>query len=251
MQWQQDTLNIGPICVAFQGNGQSQSGDVGMSGTTMCMMDANCQQSGSGAARSTMSAQAFDRLAAVLAEIRPRFGAGAFSDRRRVIGLLADKAPDAKREIRVVGTAIDEGIPAALARTERHLVGVEMDRLANGLEASTGLRLDIARQVVRAFAFAMDLGPLPSIYEAAATPRRSRRRPRRSAAPDRRLVRDDRAGPAPSQPQPAPISQYPPHSQPTQTVSDRAGAPRRWASSASPPPGSPIWPAASRLASAA
>lgn len=159
-----------------------------------------------------MSVQAFDRLATALQEIRPRFGAGAFSDRRRVIGLLADNAPDAKREIRVVGTAIDEGIPAALARTERHLVGVEMDRLANALEASTGLRLDMARQVVRAFAFAMDLGPLPSIYEAAGTPA--------PVAPPPAPVTAPAGGwsgvTAPAQPPQStgPISQ--PYSQPTQ-----------------------------------
>ncbi|HEX8661880.1 MAG TPA: hypothetical protein VF686_08430, partial [Brevundimonas sp.] len=52
VQWQQDTLNLGPICISFQGNGQSQSGDVGMSGTTMCVMDAACQQtSGCGTIR--------------------------------------------------------------------------------------------------------------------------------------------------------------------------------------------------------
>ncbi|MGE0178936.1 MAG: rhodanese-like domain-containing protein [Sphingomonas sp.] len=155
-------------------------------------------------------AQIFDRLAEALAEIRPRFGAGGFSDRRRVIGLLADKVPDAKREIRVVGTAIDEGIPAALARTERHLVGVEMDRLANGLEATTGLRLDIARQVVRSFAFAMDLGPPPSIYEAATMPPAAAPPP----APDAwaGISAPINQAQAPSQP----ISQYPPISNPSQ-----------------------------------
>lgn len=52
VQWQQDQLNLGPICIAFQGNGQSQSGDVGMAGTTMCVMDASCQQvSGCGTIR--------------------------------------------------------------------------------------------------------------------------------------------------------------------------------------------------------
>ncbi|MGQ0660771.1 hypothetical protein [Sphingosinicella sp.] len=45
VQWQQDALNMGPICVAFQAPAQTQSGDVGLSGTTMCVMDANCQQS--------------------------------------------------------------------------------------------------------------------------------------------------------------------------------------------------------------
>ncbi len=113
------------------------------------------------------SGQVFDRLAAALAEIRPRFGAEEFGDRRRVIGLLADKVPEAKREIRAIGIALDEGVPAALSRIERHLAGVEMDRLANGLDATTGLRLDLARNVVRSFAFALDLGPPPSIYEAA------------------------------------------------------------------------------------
>lgn len=45
VQWQQDQLGMGPICVAFSSNGgQSQSGDVGLSGTTMCIMDASCQQ---------------------------------------------------------------------------------------------------------------------------------------------------------------------------------------------------------------
>lgn len=171
----------------------------------------------------TTSAAIFDRIATALAEIRPRFGAGGFSDRRRVIGLLADKAPDAKREIRVVGTAIDEGIPGSLARTERHLVGVEMDRLANGLEASTGLRLDIARQVVRAFAFAMDLGPLPSVYEAASSA---------STAPPPPPVAPPTGGwtgmTAPVQPPPhaasGPISQYPPISQPTYQTGGTAPA---------------------------
>lgn len=157
-------------------------------------------------------AQIYDRLAEALAEIRPRFGAAGFSDRRRVIGLLADKVPDAKREIRVVGTAIDEGIPAALARTERQLVGVEMDRLANSLEASTGLRLDIARQVVRSFAFAMDLGPPPSIYEQAAAMSRQ--------GPPAPPPSDGWAGLSqpvaqPNPPFTQPVPQFPPASDPT------------------------------------
>ncbi|RYY39242.1 MAG: hypothetical protein EOP59_12715 [Sphingomonadales bacterium] len=39
-----------------------------------------------------------------------------------------------------------------------------MDRLASRLENSIGLRIEIARPIVRAFAFALDLGPLPSVY---------------------------------------------------------------------------------------
>ena len=174
-----------------------------------------------------MSVQAFDRLATALQEIRPRFGAGAFSDRRRVIGLLADKAPDAKREIRVVGTAIDEGIPASLARTERQLVGVEMDRLANGLEASTGLRLDMARQVVRAFAFAMDLGPLPSVYEAAGTPAPVMPPPAPVSVPTGGW--SGMTAPVQTTPPGAPISQYPPHSQHTQNYQTGGSAPMGFA----------------------
>ncbi|MGE3395954.1 MAG: hypothetical protein AB7H79_03520 [Sphingomonas sp.] len=46
VQWQRDGLNLGPVCIAFQGRaGQSQGGDVGLSGTTMCVMDGDCQRS--------------------------------------------------------------------------------------------------------------------------------------------------------------------------------------------------------------
>jgi PQQ-dependent catabolism-associated CXXCW motif protein len=114
-----------------------------------------------------MSAQAgqYDALAAALHELSVRLGASAFADRRRLISLLSDRLPEARREIRLVGTAVDEGVPAALAAAERHLVGMEMDRQASRLEASAGLRLDLAKSIVRAFAFALGLGPLPSAYQ--------------------------------------------------------------------------------------
>ncbi len=116
----------------------------------------------------TNPAAPFDALAVALADIRVRFGDPGFTDRRRLVSLLADKVPEAKREIRAVGTAVDEGVPGALAASERHLLGMEIDRLSERLESATGLRLDIARPIVRAFAYAMDLGPLPSIYVASA-----------------------------------------------------------------------------------
>lgn len=106
----------------------------------------------------------FDALATTLADAHERFGAAAFTNRRRLTGLLADHVADARREIRAVGTAIDEGVPNALTGCERHLIGMEMDRLAERLEATTGLRFDIARPIVRSFAYALGLGPLPSIY---------------------------------------------------------------------------------------
>lgn len=46
VQWQRDGLGMGPICIAFQSAaGQGQQRDVGLSGTTMCVMDGDCQQS--------------------------------------------------------------------------------------------------------------------------------------------------------------------------------------------------------------
>ncbi len=112
----------------------------------------------------------YDLLAEVLKALVDRFGEEIFTDRRRLISLLADHLPEAKREIRVVSSALEEGVPAALANAERHLSGLEMDRQAGRLESGTGLRIDIARQVVRAFAYSMGLGPLPSVYETPSSP---------------------------------------------------------------------------------
>lgn len=42
VRWQQDGLNMGPICVAFVG-AAGQNGDIGLSGSTMCVTDATCQ----------------------------------------------------------------------------------------------------------------------------------------------------------------------------------------------------------------
>ncbi|HYE47832.1 MAG TPA: rhodanese-like domain-containing protein [Caulobacter sp.] len=112
-----------------------------------------------------MSGQTYDQLAQALHQIRGRLGDAILADRRRLSSLLMDAAPEAKREIRVIGTAIDEGVPAALQGAERRLLGLEMDRQANRLESSTGLRLDIALQVVRILTYALDLGPLPSVYQ--------------------------------------------------------------------------------------
>lgn len=42
VQWQRDGLNLGPICVAFVGQA-GRNGDIGLSGTTMCVADATCE----------------------------------------------------------------------------------------------------------------------------------------------------------------------------------------------------------------
>jgi PQQ-dependent catabolism-associated CXXCW motif protein len=117
-----------------------------------------------------MSGALYDQLGEALKAQRDRFGADAFDNRRRVISLLADALPEARREIRAVASALDEGAIEALAGVERRLLGMEMDRQADRLEQSVGLRPDLARQVIRALAYALDLGPPPSVYEAAPAP---------------------------------------------------------------------------------
>jgi PQQ-dependent catabolism-associated CXXCW motif protein len=109
----------------------------------------------------------YDQLGESLKAQRERFGADALANRRRVISLLADALPEARREIRAVASALDEGAVEALLGVERRLLGMEMDRQADRLEQSVGLRADLARQIVRALAYALDLGPPPSVYEAA------------------------------------------------------------------------------------
>jgi len=108
----------------------------------------------------------YDRLGEALRAQHERFGAEAFANKRRVISLLADALPEARREIRAVSSALDEGAVEALLGVERRLLGMEMDRQADRLEQSVGLRPDLAKQVVRALAYALDLGPPPSVYEA-------------------------------------------------------------------------------------
>lgn len=115
-----------------------------------------------------MSGAIYDQLGEALKAQRERFGADAFENRRRVISLLADSLPEARREIRALASALDEGAVEALSSVERRLLGMEMDRQADKLEQSVGLRPDLAKQTIRALAFALDLGPAPSVYEAAA-----------------------------------------------------------------------------------
>jgi PQQ-dependent catabolism-associated CXXCW motif protein len=111
--------------------------------------------------------QFYDQLGQALKAQSDRFGASAFDNRRRVIALLADALPEARREIRAVASALDEGAVEALRGVERSLLGMEMDRQADRLEQAVGLRPDLAKQVIRALAFALDLGPAPSVYEIA------------------------------------------------------------------------------------
>lgn len=114
----------------------------------------------------------YDALAKVLAELPGRFGANVFSDRRRVVSVLSDRVPEARREIRVIGSCIDDGIFDALSSTRADQVVFEIDRLAARIEGNLGIRKDIALPVVRACAHGLGRGPLPSAYggSAAAMP---------------------------------------------------------------------------------
>ena len=147
----------------------------------------------------------YDQLGEALRSQRERFGPTALENRRRVVSLLADTLPESRREIRAVASALDEGAVEALTGVERSHLGMEMDRQADRLEQAVGLRPDIARQVVRALAYGLDLGPPPSVYEAAPAPITAPPQPIRA-------VTDDWAGmtQTPSVPQPHQSTPQPP-----------------------------------------
>ena len=115
-----------------------------------------------------MADDAYDAIAKVLAELQGRFGANVFSDRRRVVSVLSDRVPEARREIRVIGSCIDDGIFDSLSSTRPDQVMFEIDRLAARIESNLGVRKDIALPVVRACAHGLGRGPLPSAYGASA-----------------------------------------------------------------------------------
>ncbi|MEM1229662.1 MAG: hypothetical protein AAGI15_03935 [Pseudomonadota bacterium] len=112
--------------------------------------------------------QIYDRLAKVLKDIHERFPEDAFTKYQRLRGLLSDHLPDAEREIRITLDAIDEGVIGVLSDTPTSELAMQIDRLVLRLETSRGIREDIARLVVQSFAYALDVGTLPS-----ATPTRS------------------------------------------------------------------------------
>lgn len=103
-----------------------------------------------------------DRLATLLVELRGRLGAEGFTNRRRVVSLAADRIPEAGREIKILGTAIDDGVLDMLEAARGGRIDLEIDRLAAAFEARHGIRSDIARPVVQALAHALGLAALPS-----------------------------------------------------------------------------------------
>ena len=116
-----------------------------------------------------MTPNVYDELALGLAEMRQRFGDDAFANRRKVNGLLADRLPEARREIRIVLDAIEDGVMRELASIAPGTLDMQIDRLAVRLENARGTREDIARQVVCACAYALGIGDLSSRHRSAAT----------------------------------------------------------------------------------
>lgn len=109
-----------------------------------------------------MSDAIYDDLAQNLADVRKSYGKEVMSNRRRLNGVLADRMPDAKREIRVVLDAIDDGVFSDLENTSADQVAMQVDRLATRMESHRGIRLDLAQQVIAACSFALGISKLPS-----------------------------------------------------------------------------------------
>ncbi|GEM_PF-1079395 len=111
-----------------------------------------------------MPVDRYDDLAEELARYVRRFGADELRNRRRLLGFVADYLPNARRELRMVGTLHTEGVIDTLIGTPRERSAIETDRLIQLLEQDLGLNREIARNAVRAMAHALELGPLPSAY---------------------------------------------------------------------------------------
>lgn len=115
----------------------------------------------------------YDLIAADLRTLAGEEGAELWRDRHRLTGLLLDHQPELRREIRTVVAAAEQGVPQALADCDRSLAGIVIDRQAAQMELEAGLRAEVAHNVVRAIAHALDLGPLPGVYLQGGQPPRS------------------------------------------------------------------------------
>jgi hypothetical protein len=89
-----------------------------------------------------IDAAASPALATILKNLLAKYGAGLLGERRRLLGLLRDYAPDRAREIRLLMTALDLETPQRLAKaTDSEALGLE----ARTLASDAGLRDDVAQ----------------------------------------------------------------------------------------------------------
>jgi PQQ-dependent catabolism-associated CXXCW motif protein len=115
-------------------------------------------------AMTNAAANPYDVLSAELRALSEQEGDDIWRNRNRLMGLLLDHQPDLRREIRTIVSGVEQGVARALADSERSLAAIAIDRQASLMETEIGLRPEVAQNVTRAIAHALDLGPLPSIY---------------------------------------------------------------------------------------
>jgi hypothetical protein len=128
-------------------------------------------------------------------------------DARRVRALLQDASPQSRREVMLLVTAAEEGLPLRLRKLgDAGMVPAELNRLAAELTRARGLDPVLASWAVGAWAWALGLGPIPAQEQVAA------------ASPQRTPVQGQ-AGLRPPQ--------RPPASPPTPGVTEERERPRR------------------------
>jgi hypothetical protein len=112
-----------------------------------------------------------DRAKVCLKGLVATHGAAVYADARRCEAFLRDLCPDARREIRVLAGAVQEGIPDDLLSSSRgEPIGLLVERLARRLSDNLALDRDAARWAVEAWASVFGLaaaaaafaGPSPS-----------------------------------------------------------------------------------------
>src|SRR5580698_7318144 len=118
--------------------------------------------------RAEMEQAEYDDLAKFLREMSERFGETAFSDRRRLVSLLSDRMPDARRDIRIVGSAVDERIFESLARARPEQLNMEIERLGAKMENGLAIATVFPAPFVRASATGRFLGLFLPAAEAVA-----------------------------------------------------------------------------------
>jgi PQQ-dependent catabolism-associated CXXCW motif protein len=106
----------------------------------------------------------YDLIGSELRTLAQDEGPGLWRNRSRLMGLLLDHQPELRREIRSVVSGVEQGVARALSEADRSLAAITIDRQASLMETEVGLRPDVAQNVTRAIAHALDLGPLPSVY---------------------------------------------------------------------------------------
>ena len=115
-------------------------------------------------------AEPYDLIAGELRGLAEREGPELWRNRTRLTGLLLDHQPDLRREVRAIVAAVEQGVARALSESERSLAAITIDRQASLMETEAGLRPEVAQNVTRAIAHALNLGPLPSVYGHGAPP---------------------------------------------------------------------------------